>query len=107
MISIAIEVDTTLHTAYIQLSNEAVTHTVELSEDILIDLDALNVVVGIELLDDNAPLPFDRLLSDYHVHTEVIDLLRLIRPTVSSYLEMTHGNDGATKSRPAAQLQPA
>lgn len=97
--SIRIEVDTTLHAAYIELSTEPVVRTVAFSDDIQIDLDRFGVAVGIEVLDENARLPFDELLSEFHVRTDVIDLLKLIRPDVNSYLTLTTGNDGVSIAR--------
>ena len=102
--SITIEVDTVLHTAYIQLSNEDVVKTVDLDDRIQIDLDRFGVAVGIEVLDEGAPLPFTELVEMFHVHSDVIDLLRLIRPDVSSYLEFTHGNDGVSNAAGTAAL---
>lgn len=102
--SITIEVDTVLHAAYIQLSDEEVTRTVDFSEDIQIDLDRHGVAVGIEVLDEQAALPFTELTERFHVHSEVIELLRLIRPDVNSYLAFTQGNDGVSSARGASQL---
>ena len=48
-----------------------------------------------------APLPdpsdwtFD-LVEQYHVHSAVVELLRLIRPDVASFIQVTRGNDGTT-----------
>lgn len=107
MTSIMIEVDTVLHAAYIRLSDQPVARTVEHNEEIMIDLDRFEVAVGIEVLDEGAALPFTDLVDKYHVHTDVVELLRLIRPDVSSYLELTQGNDGSTSARGANQLTPA
>lgn len=104
MATIDVEVDTSVNAAYVRLSNEPVARTVEFDELIMIDLDALNMVVGIEVLDEGTPLPFDALLHDYHVHTDVIELLRLIRPDVSSFLRLTMGTDGASSAQEVGQL---
>lgn len=94
-VSITIEVDTELHAAYISLSDDPVVRTVEFSEQIMVDLDEFGVAVGIELLDEGALLPFSELVSEFHVHSDVVDMLRVIRPDVSSYLRLTtSGNDG-------------
>lgn len=104
MANISIEVDTLLHAAYIRLSEKDVARTVQVNDEIMIDLDDMNVAVGIEVLDEGAPLPFQDLVSRYHVHTSVVELLRLIRPDVASYFELTRGNDGTTVSRPVSHL---
>lgn len=106
-IGISIEVDTTLHAAYVRLSEEKVVKSIEFDEDILIDLDGAGRVVGIEILDSNVRLPFDELLTQYQVSTEVVGLLKMIRPDVDSYLEFTSGVDGASEARRAEELTPA
>lgn len=105
--SITIEVDTTLKTAYIALSENDVARTVAHDELIQVDLDELGVAVGIEILDEGAILPFQDLIEKYHVHSDVVDLLRLIRPSVASYLEFTQGNDGAAVASGSGSLTPA
>ncbi len=102
--SITIEVDTVLHAAYIQLSEAEIVGTVDFSEEIQIDLDRHGVAVGIEVLNERAPLPFTELTERFHVHSDVINLLRLIRPDVSSYLAFSQGNDGVSSARGASQL---
>ncbi|WP_435744864.1 DUF2283 domain-containing protein [Nocardioides sp. SYSU DS0663] len=100
--SIAIEVDAALHAAYIRLSDDEVARTVEFSDLIMVDLNEFGVAVGIELLDEGAVLPFTELVNDFHVHSDVVEILRLIRPSVSSYLKLTQGNDGTSEVRSAA-----
>lgn len=104
--SITIEVDTVLHAAYIQLSESEVVRTIHYNDEIQIDLDEHGVAVGIEVLDESAPLPFTDLCDRFHVHSDVIDLLRLIRPDVNSYLAMTQGSDGVSSARSSSQLLP-
>jgi len=107
MTRIAIEVDTVANAAYIRLADNEVVRTVQVDDEVLVDLDAMNVAVGIEVLDEGAPLPFDRLTSDFHVRTEVVGLLKLIRPDVSSFLHLSQGNDGSTTSRSSAAIESA
>lgn len=101
MTSIRVEVERELNTAYIQLSPNDVSTTVEVNDQILIDLDAHGVAVGIEVLDERAPLPFTELCERFHVHSDVVDRLRLIRPDVNTWLNFTSGNDGASQARSA------
>lgn len=96
--SITITVDTALNTAYIKLSDEPIARTVEFDELILVDVDQYDVAVGIELLDEGVALPFQELVTDFHVHTRVVELLRLIRPDVSSYLRLSAGTDGVSRA---------
>jgi uncharacterized protein YuzE len=65
--------------AYLQLSTGEVARTVEFSEDIYVDLDRFNVVVGIELLDLAVTLPLDALAERFHVSSET---LRMIVKTI-------------------------
>jgi uncharacterized protein YuzE len=102
-----VPVDTALNAAYIQLSESGVASTVELNDEINIDLDEFGVAVGIEVLDERAPLPFTDLVDRFHVHSEVVELLRLIRPDVNTYLSFSLGNDGASEARSANRLMPA
>jgi uncharacterized protein YuzE len=101
---ISIEVDTTVDAAYVRLSQNPVEHTVKVSDEVLVDLDEHGVAVGIEVLSEAAELPFGRLVTDFHVHSEVVELLRLIRPSVSAFLEFTQGSDGRSTVQTALQL---
>ena len=105
--NIAIEVDTTLNSAYIQLSDKPVARTVEHSEEILVDLDEHGVAVGIEVMNEGTPLPFQDLISKFHVHSDVVDLLRLIRPDVSAFLRFSQASEGSAVHQQAAEFQNA
>lgn len=74
--TITVEIDTEIGAAYVHLSHSPVDSTDEYSEAINIDLDALGVVVGIELLDTSVAVPLDDLVSRYHIKTQT--LARLI-----------------------------
>jgi len=107
MSQIKLEVDLVAGAAYVRLSSAAIHHTVEATEDVLIDLDELNIVVGIEVLRLSAEIPFGRLVDDFHVHTDVVDLLRQIQPSVAGFLELTHASEGATDSVHGTTAAPA
>ncbi|HEY3548855.1 MAG TPA: DUF2283 domain-containing protein [Propionicimonas sp.] len=92
---VVIELDGEVGTAYIRLSAEAVATTHEVSEDVLVDLDAMGVAVGVEVLRLTADLPFQRLTTEYHVHSAVIDLLRRIRPSVAAFV-VSSASEAAT-----------
>jgi len=83
--------------AYITMSDKRVVRTVELQPDVLVDLDEMNVVVGVEVLSLDAVMPFQRLIDEFHVHSGVVDLLRLVRPSVGSFTART----GETSMREA------
>lgn len=74
------------HLAYVTVSEEEVARTVELTESILVDFDAFNMVIGVEFLDLDARIPFDRLVSECHVDSKVIEDLRRIQPTINGFV---------------------
>lgn len=93
---IVLEVDAVADSAYIRLSDSKVRKTVELTEDVLIDLDEFNVVVGVEVLTLHADIPFDRIEVEHHVHSTVVEALKRIRPSVGSFLNLQTGTDGTS-----------
>jgi uncharacterized protein YuzE len=103
-VSVVVKVDSALNAAYIRLSENPVARTIEHNDLILVDVDELGVAVGIEVLDEGAALPFSELVSDYHVHSDVVDLLRLIRPDVASFLRLTTQTEGQSDVQAPPQL---
>lgn len=101
---LVLEVDADSNVAYIQLTNSAVARTVEVSESVLIDLDEFGVAVGIEVLSLAAEIPFTDLKTTYHVHSEVIEQLRTIRPTVGAFMSLEMGSDGESSPVPQMSL---
>lgn len=73
VVSVKLDLDT--GAAYLRSSAESVARTVEFSEVILVDLDTMGVVVGVELLDLMTPIPMDDLASKHHIHSESIRIL--------------------------------
>lgn len=96
---ISLEVDNAAQAAYIRVGEGAVAHTAQLTDGVLIDLDEMNIVVGVEVLELAAEIPFSRLRNEYHVHSDVIDLLRIIQPSVRGFL-LTQASDGVTDAAP-------
>lgn len=45
-----------------------------------VDLDELGLVVGVEMLQLAAQIPFSALVTEFHVRSDVIETLRLLRP---------------------------
>jgi uncharacterized protein YuzE len=72
---VLVKVDRDAGAAYLRLSTNSVTRTVEFSEDIYVDLDAMGVAVGVELLDLMTPIPMDALASKHHIHSDAIRIL--------------------------------
>lgn len=98
---VRIEISKRLNVAYVYLSDADIVDTVEVTEAVMVDLDAFGMVVGIEVLRLDAEIPFTVLTETHHVHSQVINLLRLIRPHVGGFVAtMTTGTDGAAVGRP-------
>lgn len=95
MKQISIDVDQSVNAAYIALSNGPVAKTVQLSESVMVDLDEFGVAVGIELLDQRAPLPLAELSERYHVRSEVMDLLRELQTNGEPLVIFTSGSEGS------------
>ena len=83
---ITVRVDHDADAAYIRLSDEPVRRTVEVTPEVMVDLDEMNVAVGVEVLRLEAEIPYSQLTTDFHVRSEVVETLRRIRPSVSSFL---------------------
>lgn len=105
-LKIALDVDTDADAAYIRLTTEPIVRTVELNDEVSIDLDEFGVAVGVEVLALNAEIPFTELHTLYHVHSEVIQHLQSIRPTVASFMSLSTGTDGEAAVRPRLILEP-
>ncbi len=84
--SIRLTVDWSVNAAYIELSSDEVASTKELESGINVDLDELDVVVGIEVLELDADLPWQRLRDEFHVPSRVVDLLYKLRPTIANHV---------------------
>lgn len=73
---VSVKLDRDAGAAYLRLSTNSVARTVEFREDVYVDLDAVGVVVGVELLDLMAPIPMDELASKHHIHSDSISILK-------------------------------
>jgi uncharacterized protein YuzE len=87
--AIRIELDAEAQAAYVAVSDGEVASTQALTESVLVDLDAMGMVVGIEVLSLDTEIPFARLEGECHVHSSVIDVLSLIKPNVGAFVLMT------------------
>lgn len=95
MATIQLQIDPVAAAAYIVLSDADCTRTEQVNDEVLVDLDEFDVVVGIEVLRLSAQIPFQQLVDQFHVHQDVIELLRRIQPNVSSFVMLTQGSEGA------------
>ncbi len=72
---VSVTLDRDVGAAYLRLSTNSITRTVEFREDIYVDLDAMGVVVGVELLDLTTKIPMEVLASKHHIHRDSIRIL--------------------------------
>jgi uncharacterized protein YuzE len=83
---IEISIDSAANSAYIRLQDKPVATSKIVNDDVVIDLDDMNIAVGIEVLDLEAELPFTELTSKFHVHSDTVELLRKLRPSISGFM---------------------
>nr|WP_227992854.1 DUF2283 domain-containing protein [Pseudactinotalea sp. HY160] len=100
-VSIAIAVDQDADAAYIRLSTETVVETREVTEDVMVDLDMNGIAVGVEVLGLDADIPYTTLCTEFHVHSDVVDLLRQIRPSVSGFVSLRSASGGTSMNTPS------
>lgn len=86
LLGITVEIDAALDMGYIHLSDEPVASTVELTEDVVVELDDTGSVIGIEMLALSADIPYDKLTLECHVGSEAIDVLQSIGPSVQAFI---------------------
>jgi len=87
---VVVEVDRVASCAYVRFGDQPVARSVAHTEEINIDLDEYGMVVGIEVLDLAARMPFTALISEYHVDSAKVDLLRNICPTIPGFVARFH-----------------
>lgn len=98
--AVRIGIDTEANAAYIALSDNPVAATRQITSDVLVDLDEHGVAVGVEVLRVDATLPLDLIRNEFHVRSEVVELLCAIRPSVSGFLAVSHGHNGQSNPDP-------
>lgn len=72
---LSLEVDGDAGAAYLKLSAAAVARTVAFTDDVFVDLDEHDMVVGVEVLDLTTAVPLDDLAKAHHVRAETLKLL--------------------------------
>ncbi|MGO9382180.1 MAG: DUF2283 domain-containing protein [Mycobacterium sp.] len=99
---ITLSIDTNVDAAYIELTDEPIVKTIEVTPNVQVDIDATGTVVGVELLSLTAELPIDAL--DRFVFPPSTDAQGLSRvwPSISYASE---GQQGQAYVPPV--LQPA
>jgi uncharacterized protein YuzE len=93
---IKVEIDLEADLAYVRFTDQPVARTVEVDEAIQIDMDQYNVAVGIEILDLDADIPFQQLVSEFHVRPEHVEILRMLRPNMKTSLQLGRRTDSTT-----------
>jgi uncharacterized protein YuzE len=71
-----------LGVALFKFSDSKVHRTVELNDDLNIDLDSEGKPVGIEFLRSSPTVPFDRLRDEFAFKLAELDLIRRVLPTI-------------------------
>lgn len=89
--NIQLTVDALAAAAYVKLSSGKVASSVPYGEAFVVDLDEHGVAVGIEFLDLDAEIPFRELTDKYHVHSDHIETLRHLRPSIRGFLNVQVG----------------
>jgi uncharacterized protein YuzE len=88
---VRIVVDQDAGAAYMTLTDRPVARTVEAADDIYVDLDEFDMVVGIELLTHHgAQLPITDLAHSYHLPSGQLEIIR------AKVTEMTQFISGST-----------
>lgn len=90
-----VTIDNDADAAYITMTNRTVAESRELGGGVIVDLDDMRVVVGIEILGLETRIPYQRLVEEFHVHSDDVDILRSIQPTIGRFL-MQVSFDGST-----------
>lgn len=79
-------VDFASDAAYLRLSDHDVVETCEVTPSVLVDLDDMRIVVGVEVLTLDALIPRDQLITDYHMRSEDVSVLDQVRPSVTTFV---------------------
>lgn len=90
-----VRVDVEADAAYILMTDRKVARTEDAGPSVMVDLDELGVVVGIEMLSIDAKIPFGDLVTKYHVHTADVELLRLLQPSIR--VSLMQSGDGSSR----------
>lgn len=78
-----LEVDVTAGAAYLQLSDGEISKTVEVTPEIQVDLDQLDIAVGVEILDLTKSVPVELIANRCHIHSDQLAALKWLRGSVN------------------------
>lgn len=78
-----ITIDAAAEAAYLRLADRPIARTCELTDAVNVDLDEFDMVVGVELLTSTAVIPTDRLRTEFHVPSNSLGYLEVLRGTVA------------------------
>ena len=101
---VIVEIDTVAQAAYIRLSNNAVARTVEVTEEIMVDLDEFDMATGIEILDVHADIPLTTISEKCHIREEVREILQRALPSLRSNIANPLNARGDTDTSGATDL---
>jgi len=100
---IRVSLDMKARAAYIRLSDHEVDDTVEVTDRVFVDMDDMNVAIGIEVLGFDVEIPWERLERECQIRSAVAEYVRLIRPSIGSFFfTSTSASAGAVTSAPLA-----
>jgi uncharacterized protein YuzE len=85
--SATLVVDHGADAAYLQLGQEEIIETCEVSPGVLVDLNDMRIVVGVEVLTLDAYIPREKLIRDFHMRAEDLEVLDSIRPSVTTFVQ--------------------
>ena len=68
------------------MSDNKVVETKELNESTVVDLDEYGMVVGIEFLNLDEDIPYELLVSNFHLSEKVIEVVKSLRPTIINFI---------------------
>jgi uncharacterized protein YuzE len=85
--SATLVVDHSADAAYLKLAEVEVDETCEVSEYVLVDLDEMRIVVGVEVLTLDAYIPREKLIREFHMRAEDLAVLDAIRPNVTTFVQ--------------------
>lgn len=84
MSQLSITIDQSVNAAYIGLTGAKIARTVEVNPSCLVDLDAYDCVVGVELLDPRGAT-LSEIQELVHVHSEDVEVLEQALQMIPSY----------------------
>jgi uncharacterized protein YuzE len=95
---ISARVDHEADAAYITLSTNPIVRTIAVTPEVNVDLDDMNMAVGIEVLTLTAEIPYSKLVTEHHIHSKLAEQLQVIQPTVTSFLRRVQVGSSTTQA---------